>query len=541
MLLAMCCLLTTAQAQFGNLIKNKPVKSTATQKSQPAKKVVKSQAKPVQKRSSQSSRPTAQSNRTFTVNGVSFTMVRVQGGTFQMGSNDGDAFNDEKPIHSVTLSSYYIGQTEVTQALWTAVMGSNPSCFKGENLPVERVSWDDCQSFITKLNQLTGEHFRLPTEAEWEFAAKGGRQGRGFEYSGNSNIDNVAWYHYNSGSLTHPVATKQPNELGIYDMSGNVKEWCQDWDGMYSSSSQTNPTGPASGSYRVIRGGGWGNFAKYCRSAYRSDGHAPDYRDCYLGLRLVLSESSQSSRPTATSVNQEPTRVNQEPLSNRTFTANGVIFTMVGVQGGTFEMGKSADGNNETPVHSVTLSSYSIGETEVTQALWKAVMGTNPSNWQDDNLPVEEVSWNDCQTFITKLNQLTGKTFRLPTEAEWEFAAKGGTKSKGYAHSGSNTIYNVAWYNVNSSGKTQEVATKQANELGIYDMSGNVWEWCQDWWGSYSSSAQSNPTGPTSGSARVLRGGSWYYSASFCRSACRGSSGPGNISGDFGFRLVLSE
>ena len=230
-----------------------------------------------------------------------------------------------------------------------------------------------------------------------------------------------------------------------------------------------------------------------------------------------------------------------EDPDDGTYTVNGVSFKMIAVDGGTFQMGQSADGNNVTPVHSVTLSSYSIGETEVTQALWKAIMGTNPSNHQGDNLPVEQVSWNDCQTFITKLNQLTGKTFRLPTEAEWEFAAKGGTKSKGYTYSGSNTIGDVAWYNENSGSETHAVATKQANELGIYDMSGNVWEWCQDCYGSYSDEAQTNPTGPSGGSDRVLRSGSWSNDASYCRSAIRSNNSPSSNSVFRGFRLALSE
>ena len=227
--------------------------------------------------------------------------------------------------------------------------------------------------------------------------------------------------------------------------------------------------------------------------------------------------------------------------SGVTYTVNGVSFNMIPIEGGTFQMGSTDGDDDEKPVHNVTLSSYSIGETEVTQALWTAVMGTNPSNNKGDNLPVENVSWDNCQTFITKLNQLTGKTFRLPTEAEWEFAAKGGTKSKGYTYSGSNTLGNVAWYDGNSGYETHPVATKQANELGIYDMSGNVWEWCQDWYGSYSSSAQSNPTGPTSGSFRVLRGGGWGGSASIWRSANRGSHSPGLIRNNLGFRLALSE
>ena len=190
---------------------------------------------------------------------------------------------------------------------------------------------------------------------------------------------------------------------------------------------------------------------------------------------------------------------------------NGVTFKMIKVSGGTFLMGKSADGNDKTPVHSVTLSDYYIGETEVTQELWQAVMGSNPSHFKGSNLPVECVSWDDCQTFITKSNQLTGKKFRLPTEAEWEFAAKGGTQSKGYTYSGSNTIGDVAWYYGNSGEKTHGVATKAPNELGIYDMSGNVWERCQDMYGDYSSAAQTNPTGPTSGRERVCRGGDFSY------------------------------
>ncbi len=187
----------------------------------------------------------------------------------------------------MTLSSYYIGQTEVTQALWKAVMNDNPSLLKGDKLPVENVSWDDCQTFITKLNQLTGENFRLPTEAEWEYAARGGKNNKGYKYAGSNNIGNVAWYASNSGAKTHEVATKQPNELGIYDMSGNVYEWCQDWYGDYSSSSQTNPTGASTGFGHVYRGGSWGNFAGYCRSSYRfSDG--PAFRRDLLGLRLAL-------------------------------------------------------------------------------------------------------------------------------------------------------------------------------------------------------------------------------------------------------------
>ncbi len=233
----------------------------------------------------------ATGNKTFTVNGVSFEMVAVKGGTFTMGasSGDSDAYDWEKPAHSVTLGDYYIGKFEVTQELWEAVMGGNPSYFKGSNLPVEQVSWDDCQTFIRKLNSLTGANFRLPTEAEWEYAARGGSKSKGYKYSGSNNINDVAWYTGNSGSNTHAVGTKSPNELGIYDMSGNVWEWCQDWYGSYSSGSQTNPTGPSSASNRVTRGGSWCYDAQDCRVSNRSS-LTPDSRYSFLGFRVVVSQ-----------------------------------------------------------------------------------------------------------------------------------------------------------------------------------------------------------------------------------------------------------
>ena len=227
---------------------------------------------------------------TVTVNGVSFEMVYVEGGTFDMGATSeqgSDAYSLEKPVHSVTLSDYYIGKCEVTQELWEAVMGGNPSRFKGAQNPVENVSWNDCQEFVSRLNSLTGMTFRLPTEAEWEYAARGGNNSSHYKYSGSGNIDDVAWYYYNSGSSTHAVGTKTANELGIYDMSGNVWEWCSDWYGGYSAGAQTNPQGPSSGSIRVLRGGSWGGLARFCRVSNRNR-NGPRYSYNFIGLRLVL-------------------------------------------------------------------------------------------------------------------------------------------------------------------------------------------------------------------------------------------------------------
>ena len=227
-------------------------------------------------------------DQTFIVNGISFVMKPVEGGTFQMGSNDSDAYDDEKPVHSVTVNSFYMGETEVTQALWKAVMGSNPSCQKGDNLSVEQVSWNDCQEFIRKLNQKTGKNFRLPTEAEWEFAARGGNKNNGYKYAGSNSIGCVAWYWDNNGSNPHAVKGKSPNELGLYDMSGNIWEWCSDWYGSYGSGSQTNPKGASSGYLRVVRGGGI-TIARRCRVSERSS-HASRLRLYDCGFRLCLPQ-----------------------------------------------------------------------------------------------------------------------------------------------------------------------------------------------------------------------------------------------------------
>ena len=417
----------------------------------------------------------------FSVGNVTFKMVTVDGGTFLMGATPEqvtDAYENEYPVHQVILSSYCMCETEVTQELWAAVMGSNPSYFtpangysENQQRPVEQVSWNDCQQFITKLNQMTGKNFRLPTEAEWEYAARGmtgknfrlpteaeweyaargGKYSQGYIYAGSNTLDNVGWYMDNSDE-TYPVATKAPNELGLYDMSGNVWEWCQDWYDSYSSETHTNPTGPDSGSYRLFRGGSCNFSARLCRVSRRSR-NVPTLSHYYLGLRLALDpDNSTKFRLSETVVEIEEgetaminilngsggysvvggtdcvnSTIEGETLMitgsaagtttvyvtdnttgattvltvivkkiyDETFTVNGVSFKMVAVEGGTFTMGATAEQasaayDNEKPAHEVTLSSYRIGETEVTQALWLAVMGNNPSAFTGDlNRPVE--------------------------------------------------------------------------------------------------------------------------------------------------------
>ena len=225
----------------------------------------------------------------FEINGVSFTMIKVEGGEFVMGATkeQGNASSDEIPTHHVQLSDYYIGETEVTRALWDAVMSDTPTEVGAENYPISGVSWDDCQLFITKLRILTGRDFRLPTEAEWEYAARGGNRSKGYKYAGSDLLDEVAWHRDNSDDIAHFVAQKKPNELGLYDMSGGVYECCQDWYGAYSTARQKNPKGPSFGTHRVYRGGSRNNYYIYCRISYRSN-NTPNARYRDLGLRLVL-------------------------------------------------------------------------------------------------------------------------------------------------------------------------------------------------------------------------------------------------------------
>lgn len=226
----------------------------------------------------------------YTVNGVEFNMISVEGGTFTMGSTEStkDAEADEYPAHSVTISDFQIGETEVTQELWTAVMGKNPSGYNNDpQLPVESMNWFEAQSFIEKLNQLTGEQFRMPTEAEWEYAARGGNKSKGYLYSGSDTLSNVGWYKDNAEECPKPVKTKQPNELGLYDMSGNLWEWCSDWYGKYTPEESIDPQGPTEGHSRVLRGGSWLIDAPLCRPEDRSFG-APKGGGCIVGMRLAI-------------------------------------------------------------------------------------------------------------------------------------------------------------------------------------------------------------------------------------------------------------
>ena len=529
--------------------------------------------------------------------------VRVKAGTFTMGctaEQGTDCADNEKPAHRVTLTrDYYVGKYEVTQAQWRKVMDTNPAYAKNcDNCPVENISRAAVAAFLQKLNQQTGtkgtstkgtsKHYRLPTEAEWEYAARAraARGGSGTtKYGGSTIATEVAWYEENSGKKTRPVGQKKPNQLGLYDMGGNVWEWCADRYAAYTATAATNPRGPAAGSTYVVRGGGWNGDRSSTRLTFRMQGDA-EYID--TGLRLVLdtpddtppnitstatasvaenttgvvytatatddvsaasditfslaagvkdndlfslsgADLSFKAAPdyedpkgihknkttaaeknvyeleltatdaagnastkvvsiTVTNVAEKPTA----PAGGATYTDAHTGMEFIKVQAGTFTMGCTSEQGtdcygNESPSHQVTLTKdYYMGKYEVTQAQWVRVMGSNPSWFTSpacDNCPVEQVSWDDVQNFITKLNAELVKNnpaeqrrYRLPTEAEWEYAARGGHKATSTKYAGSNSIGGVAWYRNNSavSGtrKTHPVGGKAANELGLYDMSG---------------------------------------------------------------------
>ena len=494
--------------------------------------------------------------RTLTLpGGAKMEMIYVAPGGFTMGSPESEEgrYNDETQ-HRVTLTNgFWLGKYEVTQAQWESVMGSNPSEFKGGDRPVEKVSWEDCQAFIRKVNAEAKRQFggdaRLPTEAEWEYACRAGTSGA---FAGN--IDTMGWY--GSGSGTSPVGKKKPNRWGFYDMHGNVWEWCGDWYAEYSGGSETNPAGAASGTDRVLRGGSWFSYeARFCRSACRMHGSPGDPTDA-TGFRLACSQK----RPEAGTPPDPPDGPPKPPpppppppskpqhRETRTLTLpGGAKMEMIYVAPGSFTMGSPrsekgrAKSTDETQ-HRVTLTKgFWLGKYEVTQAQWKSVMGSNPSGFKGDNLPVENVSWNDCQEFIRKVNAEAKSQFggeaRLPTEAEWEYACRAGSAG---AYAGTGNINTMGWYRGNSGKKTHPAGRMRSNAWGFYDMHGNVWEWCSDWYGAYAGGSVTDPAGGASGVNRVLRGGSWGDGARGCRSADRNWFSPGGRYRYIGFRLVCS-
>jgi predicted Zn finger-like uncharacterized protein len=518
-------------------------------------------------------------------NGVKLEMVLIPAGEFLMGSPDSnmEAANDEKPQHRVRITKpFYLGKYPVTQEQWEAVMGNKPSNFHGPKNPVEQVSWDDCQQFLKKLNDrfphpgplptmlrtVPGEgEFRLPTEAQWECACRAGSTTRYCFGDDESGLGEYAWYSVNSGQTTHQAGEKKPNAWGLYDMHGNVWEWCADcYDGGYYAHSPTDdPTGPATGSLRVSRGGSWRYPARRCRSWHRLM-HNPGYRRYDLGLRVSRvpadAVSGMRSRESAAPLKIQPIpaqTVNAgKPLRVLPETdfdlGNGVRLEMLLIPAGEFLMGstrsdKSAKGT-EKPQHRVRITKpFYLGKYLVTQEQWEAVMGNNPGHLKGPKNPVEQVSWDDCQQFLKKLNDRffhpgplpeREREFRLPTEAQWEYACRAGSTTRYCFGDDESGLGEYAWYSANSGRMTHPVGEKRPNAWGLYDMHGNALEWCSDRYGRYGFDANAtmdDPAGPATGSERALRGGSYISDIGECRSADRSYASPAIKWNLFGLRV----
>ena len=560
---------------------------------------------------------------------------KIPAGTFIMGSPDdevGRSINNEMVLHKVTITQdYYIGVFECTQKQWELVMGSNPSDYKGDCRPVECVSYNmirgigeqagagwpiyghavDSTSFMGKLKVKTGLVFDLPTGTQWEYACRAGtttalNSGKNLmtsnEQTSDAAMDEVGRYLYNhsdgkGGYSEHTkVGSYLQNAWGLYDMHGNVHEWCLDWGGSYTASTvaETNPVGPSTGSYRIIRGGDWNSYARYCRSAYWLNSSPSNFSRSF-GFRIALLPSPPeeaedmyavvdlSSGPDSTSY---PVRYTNMAPNLDDDTCRTMELWLRKIPAGTFIMGAPEDevgrqSGYDMAQHEVTLTQdYYIGVFECTQKQWELVMGSNPSYYKGDCRPVERVSYNmirgtgaqtgagwpiyghevDTESFMGKLKEKTGLVFDLPTEAQWEYACRAGTTTA--LNSGknlTNTDQDAAmaevgrYYYNQSDGKGgysehTKVGSYLRNAWGLYDMHGNVWEWCLDWWeaGTTSTTAETDPVGPTTGanSYRVLRSGGWYYydnktGAQNCRSAYRNRGYLVGYDSYVGFRVAL--
>ena len=533
--------------------------------------------------------------------------ILVPGGTFPMGRQGGNA--DEQPVHEVTVSQFCLDKHEVTFDQYDAFCDDTGRTKPADNgwgrgsRPVINVTWADAQAY----SDWAGKW--LPTEAEWECACRAGGTGDYCYGSDPGSLAGYAWYNANSGAMTQPVGGKSANAFGLYDMHGNVREWCADWydAGYYSVSPSTNPPGPSSGTLRILRGGSWSDGAGDLRSASRSTDipagsagtggfrcaspaggdetlrrpgtpsgptsrtlgsgydydtsgtrssldHPVEYRFNWgdgtysatywsestgashawtaAGTYTVTVEARCRTHPAVTAVSAGlAVRIYNPPPAGMSF-----------IPAGRFRMGSTYGYAEELPVHEVTMSAFCIDQREVSfddyDAFCAATTRAIPADngWGRGSRPVINVTWDDAQAYCVWVGK------RLPTEAEWEYACRaGGTGDYCYGND-IGSLANYGWYNANSGTKTQDVGGKNANGFGLYDMHGNVREWCSDWYdvGYYSVSPAADPPGPALGTTRVLRGGAWVSGANACRSASRGDGAPLGVDANNGFRCVTS-
>ncbi len=517
-------------------------------------------------------------------------------------TNEMGRASDETPHTVTISKPFYMGVFEITQKQWELATGKTPSENKGDARPVEKVSYADIRgsnggaewpqgglhtvdngSFLYILRMKTGLAFDLPTEAQWEYACRAGTGtalNSGKDLSGVTsctNMDAVGRYYANKGDgkggyAEHTRAgSYRPNAWGLHDMHGNVWEWCLDWYGDYPSSAVTDPAGPSTGSVRVKRGGGWDFNARYCRSAARNQSGSPSERSKYSGFRVVCPDAARyivvdmAGGPSAASWPVEEKVLAIPDSWSDEYKTTKLLLRRI--PAGTFTMGSPTDElgrfDNEMQ-HQVTISQpFYMGVFEVTQKQWELATGNNYSSYAGDARPVENVSYNDIrgslrgacwpqsnavdeESFLAVLRDKTGLTFDLPTEAQWEYACRAGTTTA--LNSGKNLSaasecpemdeVGRYWLNGGESDQHATVGSYRPNAWGLYDMHGNVWEWCLDWFGDHGTGSAKDPTGAASGTSRVSRGGSWGMLALGCRSACRSDEDPSATSMITGFRLA---
>jgi formylglycine-generating enzyme required for sulfatase activity len=505
-------------------------------------------------------------------------IVWLDPGEFTMGSPEDEAGRlDNERQHRVRITGRFgMGKYPVTQAQYEEIMGVNPSRFQnaGADAPVEQVSWEEAMEFCRRLTEREQESgklpegyvYTLPTEAQWEYASRAGTTTA--TYAGDLTIlgecnapvlDAIAWYTGNSGVNyeggldssgwpekqydhqrvgTHPVGQKQPNAWGLHDMLGNVWEWCADWYGEYDADEAMDPWGPAEGSERVVRGGSWHYLALLCRTAHRFT-IAPGERYFDLGFRVAAVQEAE--------------------LAAREREGRPRALELAWLEPGEFTMGSPEDEavrvSDERQHHVGITRRFGMGKYTVTQSQYEEIMAVNPSHFHavGRDAPVERVSWEEAMEFCRRLTERdheSGKlpeayVYTLPTEAQWEYACRAGTTTP--FHFGKSLSSKQANFNGNypyggEKGpylkETTPVGAYPANAWGLYDMHGNVWEWCADWYGDYGEAEVLDPCGPARGSRRVVRGGSWYDHARDCRSACRGRDAPGGRDFLLGFRVA---
>ena len=509
-------------------------------------------------------------------NSIGMSLVPIPSGEFLMGSPEPQEKEPkllgpdviwwkliEGPQHKVKITkAFYIGATEVTQGQWKAVMGNNPATTPGDdNLPVDQISWDDCRAFLKKLSDKEGRTYRLPTEAEWEYVCRAGTTTKFSFGDDEARLDEYAWHAKGDGSdlkagprafKLHPVGQKKPNAWGLYDLHGNAWEWCSDrFAGSktpYDAQPQVDPIGAVKDwGDRVMRGGARfynkpTTCTSTCRNAYEGDYRIGDvsFRVVLVSPEVVPAVKPTDPKPPLTFEQRVSAPEEKARLEKLGAVRNSLGMIMMPIPAGEFTMG-STDTKYEMAAHKVKITrAFHLGATEVTQAQWKAVMGGNPSFFQGDDLPVENLNWNECQEFLKKLSEKEGKTYRLPTEAEWEYACRAGSTTRYSFGDEAAALGDYAWYGANSEVATHPVGQKKANAWGLYDMYGNVWEWCQDRISAnYEDKEQTDPAGPAEGSQRCFRGGAWYDDVNRCRSAFRNSRN-GNSRCYFGLRVVLA-